>query len=137
MKPSELRVYVMKIFEDEQPHDQNEIKKKVDEHFGGNIYTDVQLHNLIYNLLRAEDIIRTDNKKFIISKVRTASSKEIYTLNQYVQPIKEWCMEVKKSIDKPGYLSRYSKEQREEIELVYDLNQKIITIIDKYKTKMK
>ena len=131
MKTSDLRLYVLQIFEDGKEYDQQELKQKVDEHFGEGIYTDVQVHNLIYNLLRKEEIQRTDNKKYIISKKRSfTGSGDFYTLDQYSEPIKEWCATVKNDIDKPGYLSRFSKEKRNEIELVYELNQKIIAVID-------
>lgn len=132
MKASELRIFVLNILQDGKEYSQDDIQKTVDEHFGKGIYTEIQIYNLVNNLIRTSEICRIGVKRYRITNCDSKlDNKDFYSVENYIKPIKEWCLKVKKDLDQPKFLSRF-KENMDKVGEVYELNERILKLVDEY-----
>lgn len=137
MKPSKLRIYVLQLLDDYQPHSFQNILDNVNSYFSDTTYTQKQVQDLMYNLARASKVNRGKKGYYTKAVVSNSSNStlsndnEVISMNNYIESMKKECISLKKYFDDPDLLPRLKQQSIDvtrALEL-YNANEQILSIL--------
>ena len=128
---SDLRRYVITLFQDDSAYNTKEVMEIVDTNYGKDAYTKKQIRNLLYNLTRVNILTkRKDNKyiKCMVEKVDIENEEEgnsEFCLNDYISQIQYMTISVKRELNKNNFLERYKEVDLSLLSKLYQVNEGI------------
>ncbi len=128
---SDLRKYVITLFQDDSAYNTKEVMEIVDTNYGKDVYTKKQIRNLLYNLTRVHILTkRKDNKyiKCMVEKVDIENEENCnseFCLNDYISQIQYMTISVKRELNKNNFLERYKEMDLSLLSKLYQINEEI------------
>lgn len=137
MRRGKLREVVLKIFEDGGEHTKEEIRQNLK----NEVYTEKQLRDLLYNLVRENKIEKISKGMYcshggqclqVTSVVKKDERQEIKSI--FIQ-LEMMCYQLKNNLDAPGLLTRVKALpcSIEMLEKLYNLNEQMLDVIKEIK----
>lgn len=128
---SDLRRYVITLFQDDSAYNTKEVMEIVDTNYGKDVYTKKQIRNLLYNLTRVHILTkRKDNKyiKYMVEKMDIENEENgnlEFCLNDYISQIQYMTILVKRELNKNNFLERYKEIDLNLLSKLYQINEEI------------
>ena len=128
---SDLRRYVITLFQDDSAYNTKEVMEIVDANYGKDVYTKKQIRNLLYNLTRVHILTkRKDNKyiKYMVEKMDIENEENgnlEFCLNDYISQIQYMTILVKRELNKNNFLERYKEIDLNLLSKLYQINEEI------------
>lgn len=133
---SKLRDYVTKMFENNTDFSREEVYDLVSKKYGIGKYSEKQVQNLLYNMKRADIIVKSDDgKKYKLKRECVSENKQdvnqSFSINDYINEIYELGTCVKEGLNQNKFLERYKGLDLNVLSQLYSMNEELLKNITK------